>query len=186
MDFDWIEEKHQKLLIKAMDIMKSISDKEHDIIHMNNVLVNTKDILSRIDVSVDREVSIIAAYWHDVGRSVTNKGHEKVSAQMLRDEMTRLNYEEDFIEACYKAIINHRWDMEPLTIEGKVLKDADKLDFLGIERYERCLNGNQKLDAIMEVLPILRNEVLYFSCSKELYDQKIVELLTYFYKKVFK
>lgn len=186
MDFHWIEEKHQKLLSKAIDIMKSISDKEHDIIHMNHVLMNTKEILTLIDVSVDSEVSIIAAYWHDVGRSITEFGHEKVSAQMLQEEMIRLGYEKDFIESCYQAVINHRWDMEPLTIEGKVLKDADKLDFLGIERYERCLINHQKLDAIMEVLPILRNKVLYFSCSRQLYDQKIVELLTYFYKKVFK
>lgn len=60
------------------------------------------------------------------------------------------------------------------------------MDFLGIERYERCLINHQKLDVIMGVLPILRNKVLYFSCSRQLYDQKIVELLTYFYKKAFK
>ena len=64
----------------------------------------------------------------------------------------------------------------PQTIEGLLLKDADKLAWLGLGRWKECLNNGQRLDSIIELLPKLRNEILYFDKSKQIYDRDIINL----------
>ena len=50
---------------------------------------------------------------------------------MLKKEMITLNYNIETIDLCYKAIEFHKWNMKPTTIEGLLLKDADKLAWIG-------------------------------------------------------
>ena len=44
-----------------------------------------------------------------------------------------------------------------------------------------CQN-NQRLDTIVELLPKLRNEILYFDESKRIYDEDIIKLIKLLYK----
>ena len=104
---------------------------------------------------------------------------------MLKEEMLKYDYDISFIDKCYKAIINHKWNMIPETNEGLVIKDADKLAFLGKRRWLECINHNYKLDSIIELLPKLKYEILYFSESKKLYDKLLIELVNILYKEVF-
>lgn len=179
--FDKVEQKHQTLILIAKKYMKSIIDFEHNISHMNDVVQYTKELLSNINEKIDIDVCIISAYWHDVGRIKISTGHEKLSANMLKKEMEKLNYNDELIKKCYMAIENHKWNMHPQTIEGLLLKDADKLAWLGIERWKDCLSNNQKLDSIIKLLPKLRNEILYFEESKKIYDRDIIELIKLLY-----
>ena len=161
--FDTIEEKNNVLISKAKSYMSSIEDKMHDISHMEDVVLYTKKLLEVLDLDVDKEVCIISAYFHDVGRIKLNDGHEKLSADMLKEEMEKLGYDESFIDKCYQAVVYHKWNMEPKTLEGKIVKDADKIGFIGLNRWKSCIESNTSLDNIMELLPRLRDEFLYFS-----------------------
>ena len=181
--FDEIENKYKHLIEIAKKYMKSIDDYEHDINHVNDVVYYTKLLIERLDIEINVDACIISAYWHDVGRIKANGGHEKISAQMLKETMEQYNYDSSLIDKCYKAIENHKWNMMPETAEGLVLKDADKLAWIGIGRWESCINNNQKLDTIVELLPRLRNEVLYFDESKRIYDRDIIKLVTLLYHK---
>ncbi len=183
MIYNNIEEKHKKLISIAKDYMISIKDFEHNINHMNDVVCYTKELLSCINETVDVDACIISAYWHDVGRIKTVEGHEKISAEMLKEEMKRLNYDDELIDKCYMAIENHKWNMSPKTIEGLIIKDADKLAWLGLGRWKECINHNQKLDSIIELLPKLRNEILYFEESKKIYDRDIIKLVELLYNR---
>ena len=77
--------------------------------------------------------------------------------------MEKLGYDESFIDKCYQAVVYHKWNMEPKTLEGKIVKDADKIGFIGLNRWKSCIESNTSLDNIMELLPRLRDEFLYFS-----------------------
>ena len=183
IDFIKIEQKYNKLIEIAREYMKSIKDYEHNINHMNDVVSYTKELLNTMDIEINIDVCIIGAYWHDVGRTKINEGHEKLSAEMLKEEMKKLKYDDEFIDKCYKAIENHKWNMHPQTIEGLLLKDADKLAWLGLGRWNDCLNNHQKLDSIIKLLPKLRNEILYFEESKKIYDKDIIKLIELLYER---
>lgn len=177
-----IETKHKKIIDIAKSYMEKICDSEHDINHIMDVVNYTKEILEKID-DVDKEVCIISAYFHDVGRIKQDSGHEKISAEILKDNLIKNGYDEEFANKCFQAIQNHKWNMNPETKEGLVVKDADKLAWIGKGRWLSCLNNNKNLDEIIELLPKLRNDILYFDVSKEIYDRDIVELIKILYSK---
>lgn len=56
-----------------------------------------KVLLDNLKIDIDCDVCIISAYWHDVGRLFTGEGYEKLSAEMLRKEMTEKNYSKELI-----------------------------------------------------------------------------------------
>lgn len=186
MEFSKIEEKYKDLIDIAKQYMSSINDCEHDINHMYDVVEYVKLILENLDDSIDEEACIIGAYWHDVARINGKEGHEKASAEMLKNEMIKKHYEKDFIDKCVSAIEFHKWNMAPKTIEGLVLQDADKIAWIGTRRWKACLDNNQRLDSIMRLLGNLRNEILHFDCSKRLYDQEIIKLVNMLYQKIYK
>lgn len=185
MEFYEIEEKNKILIDEAKNYMLDIPDYEHDINHMYDVVNYTKELLYILDVSANKEACIISAYWHDVGRIKGNKGHELLSANMLKEAMVSQKYDDNLIQLCYDAIIYHKWDMEPKTIEGLIVKDADKLAWLGKNRWDTCLEHEYPLDEILSLLSRLRNELLYFEESKEIYDRELINRFKTLYKKIY-
>ena len=180
-NYNEIENKYHELIQKAKEYMKNITDYEHDISHMYDVVNYTKELLNSIELDVNKDVCVISAYWHDVGRIKINEGHEKLSAQMLKEEMINRGYDNQFIGKCCLAIENHKWNMQPTTTEGLIVKDADKLAWIGIGRWNSCLKNGQHLDYIIKALPKLKNEILYFNESKNIYDRDIVKLVELLY-----
>ncbi len=178
-----IELKYDKLINKAKEYMNQIKDYEHDINHMQDVVNYTYELLDKIKIDVNKEICIICAYWHDVGRTQCIEGHEKLSAEMLKEEMEKQGYDRQFINECYVAIENHKWNMTPKNSEGLIIKDADKLAWIGEGRWTICLENNQKLDSIINLLPKLRNEILKFEESRNIYDRDIVKLVDLLYSQ---
>jgi HD superfamily phosphodiesterase len=185
MNYIDIENKHKALIDTAINYLNQITDKEHDLNHTIDVVNFTKLILDKIDIDVNIEACIISAYWHDVGRLKKPQGHELLSATMLKEEMLKNNYPNNLIETCYKAIENHKWNMKPKTPEGLVIKDADKIAYIGPNRWQSIINNKKRIDEIISLLPEIRNNILYFSISKEIYDEFMVKLVIYLYNKIF-
>ena len=92
---------------------------------------------------------------------------------MLKEEMEKLGYNNEMINACYLAVINHKRSSNPETIEGKIVRDADKIAYIGKNRWERCIKENPEcLNEIIDIyLPVLRNDLLRLECSKRLFDR---------------
>ena len=183
--FQQIEQKHKILIDKAIEIMKNVQDIKHSLSHVESVVTYTREILERIE-KADKEVCIISAYWHDVGRIEKAEGHAKISAKMLQEEMRKLGYEEELIQKCYLAIYKHGWREEPETLEGIIIRDADKIDFVGIGRWKECIQENCKFSKILELLPTMRKNLLKLDCSKEIFDREIANLVVYLHNQVFK
>ena len=178
-----IEKKHKKIINRALQILSNSSDCEHGLPHTLDVVCYTKKLIDMLDCKFDKEVCLVSAYWHDVGRVFSNKDHEALSAKMLSQELSKMGYEQIFIENCYNAIIHHRWNQSPQTIEGKIVRDADKIAFVGLNRWKECLNNNKNLDSIIQLLPHLRNQLLYFTESRMIYDEEIIKVLELLYLK---
>ncbi|MEK6587633.1 MAG: HD domain-containing protein [Chloroflexota bacterium] len=84
----------------------------------------------------DAEVVVVtAACLHDIGMAVHRDNHESYSLILAYPKARQLlghQYEEPtlttMVTEVLHAVIAHRWDVRPLTIEAGVLKVADALD----------------------------------------------------------
>ncbi len=179
-----IERKYESLINIAIEKMKCLNDPKHDLTHVLDVVEYTKEILET-EHRANKEVCIIAAYWHDVGRIQQNKGHGLISANELKAEMEKQNYPIEFIEECYKAIYKHEWKEEPETLEGIVIRDADKIDFVGINRWKECIKKDCKFHKMLELLPTTRKDILKLEVSKEIFDREIGKLAVFLHDQIF-
>jgi uncharacterized protein len=78
----------------------------------------------------------VAALLHDVGRpyeAKTGISHANQSVEMSRTLLKDLGYRETEIEQVIQVIRTHRFseNIQPTSLEGEILSDADKLDALG-------------------------------------------------------
>ena len=140
--FNLIIEKHKVLINRAIQIMETVEDIRHSLSHVENVVKYTMEILEH-EENANKEICIISAYWHDVGRSIQSKGHDLISADMLKEEMEKLQYDREFTEQCYLAVYKHSWKEMPETLEGIIIRDADKIDFVRNRKMEK-INRNEK------------------------------------------
>lgn len=175
MTIEEIEKKYSELINKALAITKELDEPVHGIGHIMGVVENTILLLEK-EPAADKEVCILSAYWHDVGRKDGKKGHGLKSAEMLKEELINLNYDEAFINKCYQAIYKHDEKDIPDTIEGKIIKDADKLDNLGIKRWKECIDKDIRPPRI---IPNLKENMLLLEYSKDLYNEKAKKWLNY-------
>lgn len=117
----------------------------------------------------------VAAWWHDVGRVYVNDQHEELGAKLAEAYLRDLGFPPDDRKAVYDAIACHRWDMRPETMDGEIVRDADKLDFINPERWLlAALDGRLSfVDEVMSLLPQLRDHILHLDAARGLYDARI-------------
>ena len=164
----------KELLIKA--------DASHGLDHAERVLEYALKI-AQAHEEADLEVLEIACWWHDVGRISGDRNHPRASAILVEAELPSFGFVPDFIQEVREAISNHSSHavIEPSNIEGKILKDADKLEYITPERWRRGTQENFFLyfDPAIEGIPKIRNNMLFFDESKALYDELLSELKDY-------
>ncbi len=108
------------------------SDAAHDFDHVLRVLA----LAERIGQAEGAAMDIVraATLLHDVARAEEERSgvcHAKVGAE--RAHQILAGHPADKVEAVAQAIASHRFrdEVVPLTLEAKVLYDADKLDAIG-------------------------------------------------------
>jgi len=166
-------------ILRAKEIINQIKDVAHSESHMEQVLEYVQEIAKHYP-EADRDILEIASWWHDVGRLYGDEGHAKKSAEMVEDELSHIGFDLSTISKICNAIAEHsnRESLIPSTLEGKILKDADKLDFLTPKRWQMCVD--EKLDwavlvGIKKIL-IIRNHILNLEESKKIFDILFSEL----------
>lgn len=86
---------------------------------------------------INLEFVEVVAIYHDAGHHIDKKNHEKVSAEMLReDKELEKFFTTDEIELMAEAVEDHRAsaDHEPRSIYGKIVSTADRSNSI-----ENCL-----------------------------------------------
>ncbi len=136
-----------------------MSDSAHDVEHIYRVLYNALQIAER-EEKVDRDVLIAACLLHDIGRpeqfADPTLCHAQVGAEKAGRFLRELGFGEDFVQKVGHCIRAHRFRKNdpPVSIEAKILFDADKLDVTGALGIARSLMYKGEVtEPIYRVLP---------------------------------
>jgi uncharacterized protein len=114
----------------------------HTLDHTKRVYALSRQIGEGLPIST--KVVQAAALLHDVGRpteSETGVSHSILSGEMSKPLLIELGYTETEIQHIVGAIRTHRFSegLEPNSLEGKILSDADKLDAMGAVGVYRAI-----------------------------------------------
>ncbi len=99
--------------------------------HAERILQIVEDIGQR--EGADLDILRVAALLHDIGVPVNKPRHYEIGALMARGILSQLGFTEDEIEPIAHVIEAHSryGGPDPQTIEGKILQDADAVEYVG-------------------------------------------------------
>lgn len=120
-------------------MLEQMRESAHDSQHVYRVLYLALDIASH-EPAVNADLLIAACLLHDVGRG--KKGnHAAVGAKMAQDFLLSVGWGEEFAREAAACIRTHRYrsDAPPVSLEARILFDADKLDVTGAIGMARTL-----------------------------------------------
>lgn len=166
-----MNKKLQDSIRHAKEILNEIPDSFHGgLVHSKKVSEIAQEIL-KFDPDANKDVVITASWWHDTGRLYGNEGHEKRSAQLAYKDLLKRGVNEKFCRNVYLAIAHHRFDMKPTTLEGYILKDADKLSLLDPKRWQQAISDKEyhKFEHTIHILKTLDEEILALPISHKIY-----------------
>lgn len=159
------------LIAEAKTILRaSPYDEAHAIDHHQRVWNNAKWIIRKENLQVDRDALCIAAWWHDVEKGKNNN-------HRLTNVLQQHHIPQNRIDAILAIMNQHSFEDEQTTIEGKILFDADKLEYVSLARWKRFLpmlqKNPSKKDALIayqkalaeRIIPVYRR--LYFEATKQ-------------------
>ena len=140
------------------------NDEGHNIDHINYVINRSLKFASTIpDIDYDM-VYTIAAY-HDIAHSIDAKNHERLSAEILKNDLNLKEFfDDDKINTMSEAVYDHRASMEgePRSIYGKIVSSADRNTIVNnpfkrtyAYRLKHCPN-----DSLEEIIEDSRQHIL--------------------------
>ena len=109
----------------------------HDWHHVQRVETIAETLLERHPEPADDRVVRLAVYLHDVGREREDRGEIDCHAEWGADEagqiLADVGAADETIEQVCHCVRAHRYsnDVEPATLEARLVADADNLDALG-------------------------------------------------------
>ena len=124
-------------------MLASMDDSAHDCEHVYRVLYNALEIAKSEDV--DYDILIAACLLHDIGRIDQIKDptlcHAQVGSEKAYAFLLEIGMTEDFAARVRHCIAAHRFrkNLQPESVEAKILFDADKLDVTGAIGIARTL-----------------------------------------------
>lgn len=138
-------------------MLENVEDSVHDPEHIYRVLHMAAHIAST-EPRADREVVLMAALLHDVGRpeETRNPGcsHSEIGARMAQEFLLGNGWKESFAARVAACIRTHSYDHQnpPDTIEAQIVFDADKLDLSGAMGVARAVLYGARIGEAMYLL----------------------------------
>jgi uncharacterized protein len=119
------------------------NDPAHDLAHVQRVVANARTLMA--EEGAEPAVVIPAAWLHDCvvlpKDSQRRSQASRLAATAATDFLGAQGYPSEFLPAIHHAIETHSFSagISPLTLEAKVVQDADRLDAMGAIGIARCL-----------------------------------------------
>lgn len=111
----------------------------HNFNHTLTVVTAVKELCKKEDVSSDdKEVLLVAAWFHDTGYIEGYENHEKASIEIAADFLHKKGKSEEFIALVSSLILATAKEYEPKTHLEKIIKDADYAHLMGTEYVTTC------------------------------------------------
>lgn len=134
-----------KILFRTIEryMAECMKDSAHGKDHIYRVLYMALEIAEY--EAVDKEVLTIACLLHDIGREEQFKHpeicHAQIGSEMAYAYLQKLGYDAEKSAHIRDCIRTHRYrtDNEPVSMEARILFDADKLDATGAIGIARTL-----------------------------------------------
>lgn len=169
---------------KAKSYYDGFDDAIHGLEHSHSVAQNAAKTAQAVGYK-DIDFLKLCAYWHDTARAKGVEPHEEAGAIMARDDLLARGASQEESNKAYEAIRFHKSTASPITIEGKIIRDADKLDIFNIERWKRCDKAGWKKEYVEDLQKTVRNmgkypDLFTFDITKELFKTKSKEFLVYY------
>lgn len=168
---------------KAKNYYNDYWDVLHDLSHIERVAQNAKEIANSLGYK-DLDFLELCVYWHDVARTKSVEPHEEPSAAMARDDLLARGASQDLANLAYEAIRFHKSTANPVTIEGKIIRDADKLDIFSVVRWERCIKAGWTEYYEEDLKKTINNlqkypDVFTYDYTKKLYEERLPRFLEF-------
>ena len=100
----------------------------HGLEHIKYVLARSLEFAKQVP-NVNLDIIYTVACYHDIGHHIDAKNHEKVSAEIFKNDKNMKNFfTDEEIDIIYEAIQDHRasGDSEPRSVYGKIVSSADR------------------------------------------------------------
>lgn len=152
-------------------------DSAHDSDHVYRVL--NQALIIAAEYKVNYDILVAACLLHDIGRPAQfadpNICHAQIGSEMAYKFLKELGWSEHDCSNVKHCIVTHRFrnDLQPETMEAKILFDADKLDVCGALGIGRTLQYEGKM-----------NYPLQEFISE--YERKLIKLYDQFYTETAK
>ena len=129
----------------CLDYLEGVmaADPAHDLTHVERVVQNT--LLLTEAENGDFAVSVPAAWLHDcvavAKDSPLRSRGSRLAADAAIDFLSGIDYPADRLPEVHHAIEAHSFSaaIKPLSLEARIVQDADRLDSLGAIGIARCL-----------------------------------------------
>lgn len=157
-------------------------DASHDIGHFRRVYSVARQIAE--GEAADLLVILAAAYFHDIVSLPKNHTESAMSSRYAaikaREVLTEMGFPEEKLDSVSHAIESHSFSsqIEPKTIEAKIIQDADRMEALGAIGTMRVFYISGRLGS----LPFDPEDL--YATSRPLDDKRFA--LDHFYVKLFK
>ncbi len=186
-------EKHCKQLLKNG---RCRSLQFHNYRHTAEVAHNANFLAKKSNLTdVEREMVVIAAYFHDVGNIEITIGHEKLSCTIAREFLQKQNFPEEKIKIVENTILSTEMGREPTNLLEEILNDAD-LSHLGMttflernrllrEEWETFLDMTFTDDEWIKLnVKFLNEHHFYTEAAKTAFENQKKQNLTYLNKVI--
>lgn len=171
-------------IAKAKSYYKGYKDVIHDLSHTERVVHNAHEIAKALGYS-DLDFLELCIYWHDVARTLGKEPHEEAGAVMVRDDLLGRGVSQDLADSAYEAIRFHKSSANPVTIEGKIIRDADKLEIFSVVRWQKAQQAGWPDYCVDDLKKTVENINRYpsaftFDYTKKLYEKKLAEFKRFY------
>ncbi len=126
------------------------ADSAHDIDHIERVVATATQL--GMEEGAEMAILLPAAWLHDCVAVAKDHPQRKQASLLAADRavqfLQQIDYPPQHLAAIHHAIVAHSFsaNVTPVTVEAKILQDADRMDALGAIGIARCLLVGGKLD----------------------------------------
>jgi uncharacterized protein len=185
-----------------LKIIKDFAKKHSalDDIHGFPHVMRVYDLCLKIgeDFNANMKILKIASLLHDIGRideknTTSKKNHAEISAEKAFGFLNSQNFNlsQEDIENIIHCIKTHSFSNKviPITLEAKILSDADKLDALGAIGLYRTIGYTVKNKGdLNQIIEHLENKILnlknqmFLNISKKIGNKREKIILDFYYE----